>query len=152
MRNRPEYGELMAACFKGRLIHVNINYRYVAEEVFYIFDDPDSEVIVYSSEFRDCIVGAWRYRPRKYLYTFVEIGEASQIAPFAIPYETLAQEGDGSALGIVRSPEDQAFHTASAHDGHAQADAASRPNAQSTARGPEAARPRSSEHSKNTSR
>src|SRR3546814_4089281 len=34
MRNRPEYGELMAACFKGRLIHVNINYRYVAEEVF----------------------------------------------------------------------------------------------------------------------
>src|SRR3546814_2976918 len=56
MRNRPEYGELMAACFKGRLIHVNINYRYVAEEVFYIFDDSDSAVIVYSSEFRDCIV------------------------------------------------------------------------------------------------
>src|SRR3546814_8481146 len=34
MRKRPEYGELMAACFKGRLIHVHINYRYVAEEVF----------------------------------------------------------------------------------------------------------------------
>ena len=52
MRNRPEYGELIAACFKGRLTHVNINYRYVPEEVFYIFDDSDSEVIVYSSEFR----------------------------------------------------------------------------------------------------
>ena len=56
MRNRPEYGELMAACFKGRLTHVNINYRYRPEEVFYIFDDSDSEVIVYSSEFRDCIL------------------------------------------------------------------------------------------------
>src|SRR3546814_3131776 len=57
MRNRPEYGELMAACFKGRLTHVNINYRYVAEEVLYIFADSDSEVIVYSSEFRDCKIG-----------------------------------------------------------------------------------------------
>ena len=56
MRNRSEYGELMAACFKGRLTHVNINYRYRPEEVFYIFDDSDSEVIVYSSEFRDCIL------------------------------------------------------------------------------------------------
>src|SRR3546814_17669377 len=56
MRNRPEYGELMAACFKGRFTHVNINYRYRPEEVFYIFDDSDSEAIFYSAEFRDCIV------------------------------------------------------------------------------------------------
>ncbi|MEN9393514.1 MAG: hypothetical protein RLZZ104_1857, partial [Pseudomonadota bacterium] len=48
MRNRPEYGELMAACFKGRFTHVNINYRYRPEEVFYIFDDSDSEAIFYS--------------------------------------------------------------------------------------------------------
>src|SRR3546814_11629198 len=94
-------------CSSDLLIHVNINYRYVAEEVFYIFDDSDSEVIVYSSEFRDCIVEL-KDRLEK-VHTFVEIGEASQIAPFAIPYETLAQEGDGSALGIVRSPEDQLF-------------------------------------------
>src|SRR3546814_5656727 len=71
--NRPEYGELMAACFKGRLTHVNINYRYRAEEVFYIFDDSDSEVIVYSSEFRDTIVEL-NDRLRK-VRTFVEIGE-----------------------------------------------------------------------------
>src|SRR3546814_14378568 len=97
----------MAACFKGRLTHVNINYRYVAEEVLYIFADSDSEVIVYSSEFRDCIVEL-KDRLGK-VHTFVEIGEASQIAPFAIPYETLAQEGDGTALAIVRSPDDLLF-------------------------------------------
>ncbi len=107
MRNRPEYGELMAACFKGRLTHVNINYRYRPEEVFYIFNDSDSEVIVYSSEFRDCIVEL-KDRLEK-VHTFVEVGDASQIAPFAIPYETLAQEGDGSALGITRSPDDLLF-------------------------------------------
>ena len=107
MRNRPEYGELMAACFKGRLTHVNINYRYQADEVLYIFDDSDSEVIVYSSEFRDCIV-ALKERLSK-VHTFVEVGDASHIAPFAVPYETLAQEGDGSALGIERSPGDLLF-------------------------------------------
>ena len=28
MRNRPEYCEALAACFKARLTHVNVNYRY----------------------------------------------------------------------------------------------------------------------------
>jgi len=107
MRNRPEYGELMAACFKGRLTHVNINYRYRPEEVFYIFDDSDSEVIVYSSEFRDCILEL-KDRLTK-VHTFVEIGDPSEIAPFARAYETLAGEGDGSALGIERSPDDLLF-------------------------------------------
>ncbi|WP_390583403.1 acyl-CoA synthetase [Erythrobacter sp. MTPC3] len=107
MRNRPEYGELMAACFKGRLTHVNINYRYVPEEVFYIFDDSDSEVVVYSSEFRDNILEL-KDRLTK-VHTFVEIGNPSDIAPFAVPYESLTTHGDGSPLGIERSPNDLLF-------------------------------------------
>ena len=106
MRNRSEYGELMAACFKGRLTHVNINYRYRPEEVFYIFDDSDSEVIVYSSEFRDCILEL-KERLTK-VHTFVEIGDASQIASFALPYEKLV-EGNGAPLDIERSPDDLLF-------------------------------------------
>src|SRR3546814_8408900 len=42
MRNRPEYGELMAACFKGRFTHVNIHYRYRPEEVFYIRSEENT--------------------------------------------------------------------------------------------------------------
>ena len=106
MRNRSEYGELMAACFKGRLTHVNINYRYRPEEVFYIFDDSDSEVIVYSSEFRDCILEL-KERLTK-VHTFAEIGDASQIASFALPYEKLV-EGNGAPLDIERSPDDLLF-------------------------------------------
>ena len=36
MRNRSEYMETLIACFRGRLTHVNVNYRYVAEEIKYI--------------------------------------------------------------------------------------------------------------------
>lgn len=107
MRNRPEYGELMAACFKGRFTHVNINYRYRPDEVFYIFDDSDSEVVFYSSEFRDCIVEL-KDRLQK-VRLFVEIGEEAAKAPFAIAYEQLAQTGDGLPLGIERSPHDELF-------------------------------------------
>ena len=107
MRNRPEYGEAMAACFKARLTHVNINYRYKPDEVHYIFDDSDAEVIVYSSEFRDCI-DELKERLGK-VRIFVEIGDPAAIAPFAEPYEALAAQGDGLPLGIARSPDDLLF-------------------------------------------
>ena len=107
MRNRPEYGETMAACFKARLTHVNINYRYKPDEVLYIFDDSDAEVIVYSSEFRDCIVEL-KDRLGK-VRIFVEIGDPAEIASFAEPYEALATQGDGSRLDVVRSPDDMLF-------------------------------------------
>ena len=82
MRNRPEYGELMAASFKGRLTHVNINYRYRPDEVFYIFDDSDSEVVVYSAEFRACVE---ELHPRlSKVRTFVEIGPEAERASFEI--------------------------------------------------------------------
>src|SRR3546814_10538062 len=106
MRNRPEYGELMAACFKGRFTHVNINYRYRPEEVFYIFDDSDSEAIFYSAEFRDCIVELKDRLAKAKI--FVEIGDAAAKAPFALASEDLAAAGDGSPLGIERSPHDEA--------------------------------------------
>src|SRR3546814_12448842 len=61
MRNRPEYVELLAAAYKARLTHVNVNYRYKADEVFYIFDNSDAQTVVYGTEFRDIIE---QIRPR----------------------------------------------------------------------------------------
>ena len=48
MRNRPEYMELLAACFRAQLTHVNVNYRYVADEVHYIFDNSDATIVAVS--------------------------------------------------------------------------------------------------------
>ena len=107
MRNRPEYTETLAACFKARLTHVNVNYRYKPDEVFYIFDNSDAQTVVYGSEFRDTIA---EIRPRlSKVGTFVEVDEAGEAAPFAKPYEELATTGDGSKLDIQRSPEDEFF-------------------------------------------
>ncbi len=53
MRNRPEYLMALAAGFKARLTHVNVNYRYTPDEVWYIFDNSDAQTVVYAPEFRD---------------------------------------------------------------------------------------------------
>ena len=104
MRNRPEYVETLAASFKARLTHVNVNYRYRPDEVFYIFDDSDAQTVVYGSEFRD-VITAIRPRLTK-VATFIEVTDGSAPANFAHGYEALAREGDGSPLKIERSPDD----------------------------------------------
>jgi 3-oxocholest-4-en-26-oate---CoA ligase len=102
MRNQPEYVETLAAAFKARLVHVNINYRYKPNEVQYILDNSDARVVVYERAFRPEIE-AIRDRLDK-VRLFVEIGEAT--ASFAESYEALVTEGDGAPLGIERSPDD----------------------------------------------
>ena len=38
-RNSPAYMEGLVAGFKARQVHVNVNYRYVADEVHYILEN-----------------------------------------------------------------------------------------------------------------
>jgi fatty-acyl-CoA synthase len=108
MHNRPEYTETLAACLKARLVHVNVNYRYTPEEVFYIFDNSDAQTVVYGAEFRRHIEAI---RPRlTRVRTFIEVGSgASGGEGFAEDFEDLCAAGDGSPLGIERSPDDLFF-------------------------------------------
>jgi fatty-acyl-CoA synthase len=103
MRNGIEYGELTGACFLGRFVHVNINYRYKPDEVHYIIDNSDAVALVYDREFRDAV--AQIHNRLGKVKCFVEVGEG-EVNVFAEPYEKLAR-GDGAPLGITRSPDDQ---------------------------------------------
>src|SRR5207249_12075495 len=51
LRNRPEYLETTVACLKARLVHVNVNFRYQADELQYIIDNADAKVVVFAGEF-----------------------------------------------------------------------------------------------------
>jgi len=106
MRNRPEYMELLAACFRGRLTHVNVNYRYVADEVHYIFDNSDATVVVYGSEFRDNIEQLRHRLPK--VTQWIEVG-GRDLPSGTLDYEALAETGNGENLAIERSPDDQLF-------------------------------------------
>ena len=106
LRNQPEYMEGLAACFKGRLTHVNVNYRYLEEELFYIFDNSDATVVFFDVEFMDQVVKVHPRLPD--VLVWVQVG-GGKTADFAIAYEELATEGDPSPLGIPRSGDDLLF-------------------------------------------
>ena len=87
MRNRPEYMETLAACFRARLTHVNVNYRYVADEVHYIFDNSDAAVVVYGKEFRDNVE---ILRPRlPNVKLWIEVGDGANLPADTYDYENL---------------------------------------------------------------
>ena len=107
MRNRPEYLLALAAAFKARMTHVNVNYRYTPEEVWYIFDNSDAQAVVYASEFRDAIA---EIRPRlPKVETWIEVSGDGKTLPFAEPFQRLAEDGNGGPLDIERSGDDQFF-------------------------------------------
>ncbi len=103
LRNQPEYMEGLAACFKARLAHVNVNYRYMDEELVYIFDNSDAAVVFFDADFAAEVE---RVRPRlPKVIVWVQVG-GREVLPFAHGYETLATSGDASPLGIPRSGDD----------------------------------------------
>jgi fatty-acyl-CoA synthase len=107
MRNRPEYSESIAAAFKARLTHVNVNYRYVDHELVYLLDNADAAVVVFSAEFAPRVAAIRALLPRVKLW--IEVADGHAGADDVLAYEDLATSGDGSPLDIERSPDDMLF-------------------------------------------
>ena len=85
MRNSPAYLETTVSGFKARLVHVNVNYRYTGEELFYILDNSSAAVVVYDAEFEP-LVASIRHRLDTRLYLQVG-GKAND---FAMDFESAA--------------------------------------------------------------
>jgi acyl-CoA synthetase (AMP-forming)/AMP-acid ligase II len=51
--NGTEYAEGMLACFKIRAVPINVNFRYVAEELRHLFEDGDVVVNICNERFLD---------------------------------------------------------------------------------------------------
>ncbi|MEM7016988.1 MAG: acyl-CoA synthetase [Pseudomonadota bacterium] len=106
LRNSPAYVELLSACFKARLVHVNINYRYVDQELLHVIDNSDAEVVVYDAPFIEHIE---TLRPKLgKVTTWLEVGE-NPAADFAESFETACSNGDPSPLDIQRAGTDLYF-------------------------------------------
>src|SRR6478672_1012678 len=71
--NGHEWIDAMLGLFKLRAVPVNVNYRYVAEELAYLFADADLRAVVTEPEFEDRIA---QIRPRlSQLDTVITRGE-----------------------------------------------------------------------------
>ena len=59
--NGVEYLQTVLGCLKARIVPVNVNYRYVEDELVYLYRDADLVALVFDAEFTDRVAAA---RPR----------------------------------------------------------------------------------------
>src|SRR5205807_3981514 len=52
-QNSVEFVETMLAAYKLRAVPINVNYRYVEDELRYLFDNADLDALVYQPEYAD---------------------------------------------------------------------------------------------------
>ncbi|MEV8593726.1 acyl-CoA synthetase [Streptomyces sp. NPDC052012] len=58
--NGVEYLQTVLGCLKARIVPVNVNYRYVEEELVYLYRDADLVALVFDAEFSDRVSAAAR--------------------------------------------------------------------------------------------
>ncbi|MDQ0579140.1 acyl-CoA synthetase [Streptomyces rishiriensis] len=61
--NGVEYLQTVLGCLKARIVPVNVNYRYVEEELVYLYRDADLVALVFDAEFTDRVAAALPQTP-----------------------------------------------------------------------------------------
>jgi acyl-CoA synthetase (AMP-forming)/AMP-acid ligase II len=90
--NGIEYMEASLAAFKIRAVPININFRYVEEELYYLFDNADLVGIIHHREFAPRIAAVAERLPK--LTTFFAVEDGS--------------DADCSAIGSLNYDEELA--------------------------------------------
>ena len=102
--NGTEYVETMIACFKISAVPVNVNYRYVEEELRYLYDNADLVGLVFDAELADRVAKVLPDAPK--VRHLIAVGE-QDIVEDAIEYETaLADHSPERVFPDTRSPDD----------------------------------------------
>jgi len=105
LTNGNEYLEGMLGAFKARAVPFNVNYRYVDEELEYLFRDADARAVVYHAGFAPTLARIREQLPEVRLWLQVEDGSGEPLLPGALDYETaLAQAEPTAPTGL--SPDD----------------------------------------------
>jgi acyl-CoA synthetase (AMP-forming)/AMP-acid ligase II len=92
--NCPEYLESYYAAFKAGLAPVNTNYRYVADELIYLFDNADAEVVVFHASFAATVEAIQGRLPG--VKAWIAVAEPGHpVPPFAEDYEVIVAAREG---------------------------------------------------------
>ncbi|TXS92722.1 acyl-CoA synthetase [Parahaliea maris] len=77
--NCNEYLEGMLACFKLRAVPINVNYRYVRDELLYIFDNADLVACLHHREFAPHIAEVLEAAPKLTTLVYVDDDSAADV-------------------------------------------------------------------------
>ena len=105
--NCVEWVETLWAVFKIRAVWININYRYVEDELRYIFDNADLKALVYAREFAPRVAAVRSAMPDVKHSIVIEDGSNEDTSGLdSIEYEAAMAEGSPERDFAPRSPDD----------------------------------------------
>ncbi|MFD5322831.1 acyl-CoA synthetase [Streptomyces sp. NPDC127092] len=104
--NGIEYLQTVLACLKARLVPVNVNYRYVEEELVYLYRDADLAALVFDAEFTERVAGALPQTEK--LRHLVRVGTPPEGAPAlrCVAFAEAEAAGSPERGFAPRSPDD----------------------------------------------
>ncbi|TYR66489.1 acyl-CoA synthetase [Streptomyces parvus] len=106
--NGVEYLQTVLGALKARIVPVNVNYRYVEEELVYLYRDADLAALVFDGEFDERVVAAAPQAPG--LRHLVRVGPSAATAapgPSAVPFTEAEASGSPDRGFAPRSADDQ---------------------------------------------
>jgi len=104
--NGNEFLECMYGTMKARAVHVNVNYRYLAEELEYLLENSDAEVLVFHGALAEPVAAVRDRLPR--LRAVVQVDDGAPLLSGALAYEDLLAAHEPTPR-VARSGDDLWF-------------------------------------------
>ncbi len=99
--NGNEYLEGMLGAFKARVAPFNVNYRYVDDELVYLFDNADARAVIFHASFAGTLARLRDRLPKIRLWLQVADESGADLLPGALDYEAaLAAQGPFPLPGL----------------------------------------------------
>jgi fatty-acyl-CoA synthase len=104
--NSNEYVEGLLGTFKLRAVPVNVNYRYLEEELVYLLDNSDAEALLFHGSLSEFVAKIAGRAPK--LKLLVQVDDGAPLIDGAVEYEAFLAANDPMER-IERSGDDYYF-------------------------------------------
>lgn len=107
-RNTIEAVETMVAVFKARAVLINVNFRYVENELQYIFDNSDMVALIHERRYSDRVAAVRPNTPKLKTVVVVDDDTTGTVATASdsIDYDAVLAASSGERDFGERSPDD----------------------------------------------
>jgi len=106
LHNGNEYLEAMLGSLKARVGSLNVNYRYVAEELQYLLADANARAIVVHSQFAPTLAEVLPALPNLEVILQVPDSSGNELLPGAVWYEDALAAASPERPAVDWSPDD----------------------------------------------
>ena len=104
--NGNEYLEGMVGCYKARCAPFNVNYRYVEQELLYLFDNSDAKAVIFHARFAPVLEKIQDRLGQVQLWLQVADDSGNALLPGALDYEQALAEASDAPPPDDLSPDD----------------------------------------------